>query len=287
LEIRGYSWKIAAALGLVLGMTMLTRAVGQVFFGAVLIYIVLIRYEMPRVIRWRAGFIILAVGCLTVAPWMIRNGLEMGSFSLNTNGGINLFIGNNPDANGSYKFTPEMEQTIPQRGEAGTSRAAAEMAWKYIRENPKHSVDMMGRKFAFLWASDALLWIHYNPPEGPPSVAARLRMLPIWKLLIMSVPYMLLVGFGISGYYLVRHFDGRGLLILATALTIAAVLLTHGVPRYHIPLMPGIIVGAGALVRPQVWDSVPVWRRLFLLFTLGMFLGLWLYEAMAIAGVYP
>lgn len=287
LESRDYHWKIAAALGFVLGLAMLTRAVGQVFFAAVLIYIALIRYEAPRMIRWKAAFIVLAVGCLTIAPWMARNGFAVGAFTLNTNGGINMFIGNNPDANGAYKLNPEMESRIPQSGEVAGMRAAGNLAWTYIFSHPKHTVELWGRKFAFLWATDATQWIHYNPPEGPPSIAERLRAMPVWKLLIVAVPYMILVGLGISGYYLVRHFDGRGLFILSTTLGTLAIFLAFGLPRFHFPFMPGVIVGAGALVRPAVWDSVPIWRRLFLLFTLGMFLGLWLYEAMAIAGVYP
>ena len=100
----------------------------------------------------------------------------------------------------------------------------------------------------------------------------------------MALPYMLIVGFGVSSYYLVRHSPTRGLYILQLFLGILAVLISHGSARYHFPYMPAMVVGAGALVQPKVWISAPIWRRLFLLFTLGMFAGLWLFEAMTIAG---
>ena len=284
LEERHFDLKIAFALGLVLGLLMLTRAVGQLFFAAVLIYIALVRFEDPLRLRWRAAILIFVTGSMVILPWLVRNALAVGAFTLNTNGGINLFIGNNPDANGSYKFTPEMEGSLPQKGEAAISRAAADRARDYALSHPRETIRLWGRKFAFLWATDAIQWVHYNPPEGPPSVSARLRVLPVWQLLLISVPYMLLVGLGISGYYLVRHFDGRGLFLLSTALAIAASMAAFGSQRFHVPLMPAMIVGAGALVRPKVWNSTPQWRRLFLLFTLGVFLGIWLLEATAIAG---
>ena len=90
---------------------------------------------------------------------------------------------------------------------------------------------------------------------------------------------------GVSGFYLVRHFPTRGLFILQVFLAIMAIFISHGASRYHFPLMPAMVVGAGALSTPNVWNSGPIWRRLFLLFTLGMFLGIWLFEAMTIAGV--
>jgi 4-amino-4-deoxy-L-arabinose transferase-like glycosyltransferase len=285
LEARQYDLKSAALLGFVLGLVMLTRAVGQVFLAAVLIYVALIRFETPRLLRWKAAFVILAVACLTVAPWMIRNSLAVGSFTLNTNSGMNMFIGNNPEANGSYIMTADMESRLPPTGEVARARVAEHLAWTYLRENSRHSIDMLGRKLAFLWSTDAALWIHYDSPRDHVSVSEQLRSMPVWRLLLVAVPYILLVGCGISGYYLVRHFDDRGLFLLATALYMGAILLAYGTARYHFPLMPGLLIGAGALVRPQVWISTPPWRRLFLLFTLGMLAGFWLLEGLTIAGL--
>jgi hypothetical protein len=102
---------------------------------------------------------------------------------------------------------------------------------------------------------------------------------------MVALPYMLFVCLGVSGFYLVRHFTTRGLFVLQIALGILAILISHGAPRYHFPLMPAMLVGAGALSAPQPWLSSPLWRRLFLLFTLGMFAGMWLFEAMTVAGV--
>jgi 4-amino-4-deoxy-L-arabinose transferase-like glycosyltransferase len=287
LEESEYDLKWAALTGLALGFVMLSRQVGTTFLAAVLIYVGLIRYETPRPRRWKAAAVILAGAALVTLPWMIRNAVAVGDFALNSNGAMNFFIGNNAKANGAYKLEPDQEALLPPPtvSEGDGARGTSAVAWRYIKEHPQETVKLWPRKFAFLWSTDAAQWIHYLPPEGPPHVSERLRSLPLWMLLIMAVPYMLLVCFGVSGYYLVRHFPTRGLFILSIFLGVVASLISYGLPRYHFPLMPAVIIGAGALVAPKVWISAPVWRRLFLLFTLGMFAGMWLFEAMTIAGV--
>jgi len=288
LDDRGYRPLDAALLGVVSGLVMLTRAVGVVVAVSFILYIVLIRFERPLKVRLRAALILGAACLLVVLPWMVRNYFAVGRFALNTNGGINMYIGNNPRANGSYLFDAEHERLLPpaEAGEAARDRAAAGLALAFMREHPRDALRLWGRKFAFFWATDMTQWIHYFwDSSGPPSVSKRLRAMPVARLALLAVPYMLIVLLGISGFYLVRHFPARGLLLLQIFLLLLACFITYGTPRYRYPLMPALIIGAGALWRPHVWISAPPWRRLFLLFTLGMFVGIWLFEIMTIAGV--
>ena len=286
LEENGFRWSTALLMGIVCGLAMLTRVAAVALPLSLIVYIAFIRFETAWRVRWRAAGLVMAGTLVVVLPWMARNARAVGAFTLNTSGGINLFIGNNARANGSYKFDTEHEAQLPDAtaGEAATSRAAKALALDYLREHPRETVALWGRKFAFLWATDATQWIHYLWESGWKSVAARLRQVPVWMLLFLAVPYMMLVGCGVSGFYLVRFFPARGLFLLQAFFVHAAVFATFGTPRFHLPLMPALIVGGGALFRPHVWDSAPLWRRLFLLFTLGLFAGLWLFEASAIAG---
>jgi 4-amino-4-deoxy-L-arabinose transferase-like glycosyltransferase len=285
LEDNGFHWGTALLIGIACGLAMLTRVAAMALPLSLIVYIAFIRFETAWRVRWRAAGLVIVGMAAIVLPWMARNAHVVGAFTLNTSGGINLFIGNNAQANGSYKFNPDQEALLPaQVGEAATSRAAQALALNYMREHSRETVKLWGRKFAFLWATDASQWIHYLWEGGWKSVAARLRQIPVWMLLFLAVPYMLLVGCGVSGYYLVRHFPTRGLFLLQAFFVHAAVFATFGTPRFHQLLMPALIVGGGALWRPRVWDSAPLWRRLFLLFTLGLFVGLWLFEASAIAG---
>ena len=288
LDEGGYRPLDAVALGAVSGLLMLTRAVGVVVAVSLILYIVLIRFERPPRVRLRAALILGAACLLVVLPWMVRNHYAVGRFALNTNGGINMYIGNNPRANGSYLFDEDHERLLPpaEAGEAARDRAAATLALTFVREHPRDALRLWERKFGFFWATDMTQWIHYFwNPSGPPSVSKRLRAMPVARLALLAVPYMLIVLLGISGFYLVRHFPARGLLLLQIFLLLLACFVTYGTPRYRYPLMPALIIAAGALWRPHVWVSAPPWRRLFLLFTLSMFVGIWLFEIMTIAGV--
>jgi len=288
LDEGGYRPLDAVALGAVSGLVMLTRAVGVVVVLSLILYIVLIRFERPLRVRLRAALILGAACLLVVLPWMVRNHYAVGRFALNTNGGINMYIGNNPRANGSYLFDEDHERLLPpaEAGEAARDRAAATLALTFVREHPRDALRLWERKFGFFWATDMTQWIHYFwNPSGPPSVSKRLRAMPVARLALLAVPYMLIVLLGISGFYLVRHFPARGLLLLQIFLLLLACFVTYGTPRYRYPLMPALIIAAGALWRPHVWVSAPPWRRLFLLFTLSMFVGIWLFEIMTIAGV--
>ena len=287
LEASGYRWNVALALGVVVALAMLTRAAGIVLLLSFIVYIGLVRWEATRRDRWTAVAVMTGACLLVLQPWMTRNALAVGRFTLNTNGGINFLIGNNPRATGSYKFDETHERLLPPAslGEAARDQAAARIARQYLSERPRDAVALWGRKFAFLWATDVMQWAHYDGDRLTGSLGEKLRSLPLWKLLLLGAPYMLLVGFGIAGYYLVRNFPDRGLFLLQIFLTTMLVFLSFGAPRFHFPLMPAMVVGIGALFRERVWKSAPEWRRLALLLTLGIFGGIWLFEAMTIAGV--
>lgn len=59
---------------------------------------------------------VLGILC-AITPWMIRNYVVFGKPQLTTNGGINFWIGNNDQANGSYKFTHEPPELINIKNE--------------------------------------------------------------------------------------------------------------------------------------------------------------------------
>ncbi|MDD5087964.1 MAG: glycosyltransferase family 39 protein [bacterium] len=287
MEAADYRWTFALALGLVAGLAMLTRATGIVLLVSLVIYIGLVRWETPKRERWTAVAVMTGACLLMIQPWLTRNAIAVGSFSLNTNGGINFLIGNNPRASGSYKFDETHERLLPpvSAGEAARDQAAARIARHYLTERTRAAVGLWGKKFAYLWATDVSQWAHYFGDRLTGSLGEKLRALPLWRLLLLGVPYMMFVGCGIAGFYLVRNFPDRGLFLLQIFLTTMMVFVSFGAPRFHFPLMPAMVIGIGALFRPRVWVSAPAWRRLALLLTLGIFGGIWLFEAMTIAGV--
>jgi 4-amino-4-deoxy-L-arabinose transferase-like glycosyltransferase len=276
----------AVLLGLCLGLLCLTRAVGLLMVAALAIYMVLIRYETQFRDRVRTTLIVVGVCLLTVLPWMIRNYTVMDSFSLNTNGGINLLIGNNRYATGAYRFDEPVQEMLPDAtlGEAARDRVGAELAGEYFWSDVKRSLNLWSRKFAFLWSTDIAQLAHYYPDRSGVSLAAYLRCFPLPLLLIMAIPYMLVLQAGTAGFYLVKNFPARGLFILQIGMLTIAAFLSYGMPRYHFPAIPALMIGAAAYVERWPWRAAPPWRRIYLLLVLSMFVGIWSYEAFTILG---
>jgi hypothetical protein len=85
-----------------------------------------------------------------VGLWSERNRTALGKrVPLATNGGINLLLGNNPNAEGGRAEPPE---GVPQTGDEIRDEAIArERAWVYMREHPARTLLMLPVKGARLW----------------------------------------------------------------------------------------------------------------------------------------
>ncbi len=258
IEANGYRVTDAALVGITLGLLVLTRAAGIVLVGAMALYLLVGREPVLRTARWKAVAVLLLATGITVLPWLARNYKTVGAFTLNTNGGINLIIGSNPYAQGAYNFSDDVQALLPpdSAGEVVRDHAGMSYALAYAREHPAHTLILCARKLAHLWSSDMSFWLHYTPGSPGQSLSAHLRALPIVALLVTALPYMLFVVWGVAGLVLVTGFPARGLYFWQLALGVGITLLSYGLARYHLPYMPALVVGAGALVnQPRAWRS--------------------------------
>ncbi len=101
----------------------------------------------------RFAAIALAAGLVTTAPLMTRNLMLFGAYALNNNGGVNLFVGNNPTNDTPYYQDPH-ESAFGQtwntvREELGEQRFDAmlrQKAVRYILDNPGRTIPLALRK---------------------------------------------------------------------------------------------------------------------------------------------
>jgi hypothetical protein len=154
-------------VGLLLGIAALARAVVLIWLPLVVIYLVMRATSRRDAVRWVAA---LAVGAtLVIAPVTVRNYLVEGDVVLITsNGGLNLYVGNNPDANGSYNL-PEglwFRPGDPLDDFAGRSAATQDLgrvpssselsrwwsgkAWSFMAENPGRTLALGKEKLRIL-----------------------------------------------------------------------------------------------------------------------------------------
>ncbi|MDI9638855.1 glycosyltransferase family 39 protein [Kamptonema cortianum] len=98
----------------------------------------------------------LIIGLL---PWTIRNAVIYKSFVfISTNGGDNLWIGNNPKATGEY-IPPPGRPSTPSN-ELKNDRETRKLAIQHMTKNPREVIGLWPKKFAatFFKSTDAPYW---------------------------------------------------------------------------------------------------------------------------------
>jgi 4-amino-4-deoxy-L-arabinose transferase-like glycosyltransferase len=149
-------WK-AVLSGMIFGLACLVRAevafLPAVLFGAALV-------GKIREKSFRRHLLFLAVVCsslaLTILPWEIRN---YKTFShvvfITTHGGINLFIGNNPHATGTYFSDGEAAPMLGSpEAEYERDAEARTLALRYIKEHPLRTIKLWPKKLYYMYLRD-------------------------------------------------------------------------------------------------------------------------------------
>lgn len=248
----------AAALvagGGLLGLATLTRHQGAVFplliAGAWLL-------QPKRRRRATDAAWMLAAFIVTLTPWTIRNAYALNAFvPIATNGGINMYIGNNPHANGRYRITREIDALRkmipePRRGgpnEVWLDRTATHLAVKWASERPRDALKLWPRKLRALYVGDEgfTQWLHKLPRPKQHERVERLQALGE-----LYYPPMLWLGALGACIAALELISGRrrmhsllwmpaGVVVAFTALH----MLAFGSSSYHHPIMPWIAIYAG------------------------------------------
>lgn len=190
-----------------------------------------------------------------VAPWIARNGRIYDTFVfINTNGGINLLIGNNPDATGGYMATidPALEQRLEAAGnEQRRDALAQQIALQYIREHPVETIARLPMKLWYFYYKDVegfywnevALGVGAGTPMQRPLAALKIAAQAAWILVLVS---------WLAGVLLFHVFRRPGpgreallgpwIILYFTLLTLAL----FGSTRLHFPLVPFLLFHAAA-----------------------------------------
>jgi 4-amino-4-deoxy-L-arabinose transferase-like glycosyltransferase len=277
--------------GLSIGMGALTRSV---LWPLPLVLVPVLMWLTGPGWRTRCG----AAACLVagylvvVAPWAGRNTQLQRTFVVvDTMGGMNLRMGN-------YEYTREdrMWDGVSLVGEQSWSHAliekhpdagqwtegqrekwARERATEYMIAHPGVTLRRVILKFADFWGLER---------EYIAAVRAGVYPAPTWFLVVSSalvvVTYVSIMLFATAGLLLVPWPDWRAhvipLLLVAWVAAIHTVVFGHS--RYHLPLMPLVIVYAAAALIERPWSRLELtaWRRSALAATWLMLALIWGHE---------
>lgn len=212
--------------------------------------------------RLAAAAVLMGV-VLAVLPVTLRNGAVSGEWILiSSHGGLNFFIGNNPEADGTYRIVPGVTPNVS--GQAADVRRVASEALgrsvshaeassyfyargtRFIVSQPGQAARLFARKLALILNTrDLALNFSYAYFSGD-----EVTLLPF-----LFVGPGLLVPFGVAGLLLRARSPGDfrlwALFVPVYALAVAAFFVSG---RYRLPLLVPLAVGAGLLIEGLTAD---------------------------------
>ena len=244
-------WAFAA--GAALGISALIR--DTLFYAGPLTIIFLVGYNWrkPRAHLWRAAF--LAAGfVVAIAPWCIRNTLLNGRPTLISSvGGITFYLCNNEKAplirSSSLFYEKQIgeeyyyETLLPELNglsETAKNEIATRKAFEYMSANPGATLIRMLGRFVDFWGQERLVINHvlskyYGELPMPGVMTVVAAVFGAYSLVMIGACF---------GYFFsrLRAFDVFGLLFIGYYTAMHLLVFAH--PRYHMPLLPLIILMA-------------------------------------------
>ena len=233
----------------------LYAGVSTVFTGACFLAALAYRREGWGRAAGHALAFIVACGLL-VTPYLLRNQRAVGAAMFSTNGGINLYVGNNPAANGEFvgiDKTPMAngwEAFRKAHGEAGTSRALQRLAIDYVLANPGRTALLDVKKAWLYWAPDL-------PDANDEDHGAAVRAVR-WVGALQHIAILLLALVALAGWR--RLTPGAWLAVLAILALWGLQSGFYMITRYRLPAMPLVLLLA-AIAVADVIDRLARRRR--------------------------
>lgn len=267
----------ATLVGCLLGVLTLMKPAMFLFIIALSVVMPLIAVSLRRY-----KFVVLGA-LLVIGPWVVRNYFSLGKATLATNGGINLLIGNNPNATGAYNSSFPEEALKDAQSELTADEMAYQYALEYIVKHPGRFVLNGFKKVAHLFSSEGglLVWsFHPNPEDVSERYAVKYASLSFPLIVLVNLPYITLLLLGIVGLLNARRETLWWLVVCLFACWIVTHFIFFGGSRFHFPLMPFLVLFA-APVALNLRETILQWPRtkqILLLVMVGGLVAVWVAE---------
>jgi 4-amino-4-deoxy-L-arabinose transferase-like glycosyltransferase len=198
----------------------------------------------------RAATLLIAF-TVPIAPVAIRNYIVAREFvPIASHGGLNFYIGNNPDADGTYHHVRGIRPTIEGQQE-DTPRVEAQAGsfyrrgWDWIRSHPANALALFARKIAYTFNQTDLA-LNYSYSYFVRDVVSPLRFLVVGPWLLFPLGLV-----GAARNLRDRQFAIWATFIPAYAISVALFFVSS---RYRLPLLIPMCITAGAFfVGTRIW----------------------------------
>ena len=244
--------------GLLLGFAAMGVA-AILFLTPLFLVAIFLRRPTLRACASAAGLLIVGIFAGSAPCWIHNFAVARDPVFLSAHGGINFWLGNNPEATGYPRFpglhagqSQMLRDSIEQaETAAGRSLKRSEVSayWSgkardYIASNTASWVKLLARKFGNFWNA-----FEYDDL----GVIVNLRER---QLLFPGLHFGVIAALGLAGAILSWHtFPISRWIAGAIALQLAAILPVFVTERYRLPVVPGLLVFA-ALGLHRLWKQV-------------------------------
>ncbi|MES2350700.1 MAG: hypothetical protein V4641_24265 [Pseudomonadota bacterium] len=238
------SARIAILVGAILGLLAITGNSGLTLTPVFVIALMISPLSLRRKLA-RLGLTVL-VALLVVAPWLIRNYQVLGAPVLNTNGGFNLYLGNNAAADGMFISIADTPRgatwhQLRKQGEVVANDTLKHEAIAWIKQNPNRFLALSFKKVVLFWMPP----VHEG--EGPQPQGEALTRLA-WL-----AQYLLICGSAVGGLAYRRLRTRNTCLLWLAALCYTSVhMIFYVIYRYREPIMPLLIILAAMAVEQLI-----------------------------------
>jgi len=266
-----------SVFGLLLGLALLVKPSLLLFP----LFLVALFAKMSLSLRQAIFAVVLTIA--VILPWMTRNFIVLDTFSLSTNGGMNLYIGNNPDATGAYRGSFPQELSDPSLDEVTRNQEATRLAVEYIITQPGAFVLNGMKKLVHVFRSEGDVLIgsfSRGSAHEHAGFKAQYRSVPILLVGVTNISAFLLLLAGMTGFMI----SERDRLFWFTAAFLVASLTVHfvffGGSRFHFPFMPfaAIFASNAVVLFPEYGLKLTHKKRLLLYGGFIALAGIWSYE---------
>ena len=197
--------------------------------------------------------VLYAVMIAILSPWVIRNYVLYDDIVLSNNDGLNLYIGNGPEASGTWVAIPWFPVDNNTQDEYNLNQLARREAISYIRTHPLQTLILVPEKLVSLFNhGDGVFWNIIS--TGDKSILTRrvLRRIDQVNTIYEIVIFVLLVVSLLFGCWKrLRLGKGHGWPLLGIVVIlyfIGIYLVYYGAARYHFPIIPWVMMYCAALL---------------------------------------
>lgn len=237
-------------IGLLWGYAILVRASFVFSLALIPLYTFIFRkqifegYSRTRLFKFiKFNLLFLCGVILVIAPWLIRNKLVIGTFTIATQGGFTFWAGSNPNATGTwYHKIEETNELFNIDDEALRDKLFYKEGLKYAINNP-HKFFITGiKKLGYLFSSERMILLYFTPDEKKARTSTEVYkdINPLFIGLV-NFPYFIVMILGTFGILSLtdKQFFIYGFIISWLLVFFLFVALA----RYHYVLIPFFVLG--------------------------------------------